>query len=108
MKKVLLFILAIVLTFPIAAQERNINGVVLDPSSEPIGYVNVILYNLPDTTYVTGVITNDQGRFELPAAPSADAIIEVSFVGYQTQYAPALEEQTITLTEGGVNIDEVV
>ncbi|MFR9548106.1 MAG: outer membrane beta-barrel family protein [Rikenellaceae bacterium] len=92
-----------------ALNAQTIKGRVIDQSSEPIGYANVILYNLPDTTYVAGVITNDEGRFELEEAPREAAILEISFVGFETQYASAaIAEQTITLSEGGLSIDEVV
>ncbi len=91
-----------------ALNAQTIKGRVIDTSSEPIGYANVILYDLPDTTYVSGVITNSEGSFELQATPNDNAILEVSFVGYQAQYAPAVSEQTITLVTGDLAIDEIV
>lgn len=107
MKKLaLLSTLALLSATTLSAQ--TIRGRVVDPSSEPIGYANVILYDLPDTTYVSGAITNDEGRFELQAAPSDKAILEISYVGYETQYVTATSGQTVILDEGGLNIDEVV
>ncbi len=105
MKK--LTLLSALLFSAAAINAQTINGSVLDPTNAPISYANVILYNLPDTTYVTGAITNNEGRFELQASPSDSSILEISFVGYETQYAPALSEQTITLTEGGLSINAV-
>ncbi|MFI3265165.1 MAG: outer membrane beta-barrel protein [Rikenellaceae bacterium] len=99
---------ALTLLCTTALNAQTIKGRVIDQSSEAIGYANVILYNLPDTTYVTGVITNEEGRFDLQAAPSDDAILEISYVGFEKQYAPAVGEQTITLANGGLAIDEVV
>ncbi|MFI3316270.1 MAG: outer membrane beta-barrel protein [Rikenellaceae bacterium] len=107
MKK-MLFIFSFVWLTAANVNAQTIKGRVVDSSSEPIGYANVILYQLPDTTYLAGVITNDQGRFEVQAQSSEDAIMEISFVGYQTQYAPAVSDQTITLEEGGLAIDQVV
>ncbi|MFR9534143.1 MAG: carboxypeptidase regulatory-like domain-containing protein [Rikenellaceae bacterium] len=107
MKKLLL-LSALAMLSAAALNAQTIKGRVIDTASEPIGYANVILYNLPDTTYVAGVITNDEGRFDLQAAPSDDAILEISFVGYQTQYTSALADQTITLSDGGLLIDEAV
>lgn len=66
-------------------QNLSISGKLLDnESKEPIEYASVVLYSLPDTTLVTGVITNPAGEFVLTKILKGNYLIKSSFVGYET------------------------
>lgn len=47
---------------------QTIRGVVQDTANIPVSYATVMLYLLPDTTYVSGTITDTEGKFELKSA----------------------------------------
>lgn len=63
----------------------NIRGKVLDKDSgEPLEYATVSLFNLPDSTLVTGVITEANGNFTLQASEGR-YYIAVQFMGFVTK-----------------------
>lgn len=43
----------------------QISGVVVDSHSQPLSYANVSLYSLPDSTLISGTITNAMDSFPL-------------------------------------------
>lgn len=47
---------------------QTIRGVVQDTANIPVSYATVMLYLFPDTTYVSGTITDTEGKFELKSA----------------------------------------
>ena len=70
-----------------AQNNRNasISGKLLDnKSKEAIEYASVVLYRLPDTLMVTGVITNSEGIFSFVDIPQGAYLVKLSFVGYET------------------------
>lgn len=87
---------------------QTITGVVKDTANSPISYATVVLYSLPDTTYVSGAITSREGQFKLTAVESKQLLLQVSSIGYKTRYLPATTDQTIVLEQDVVSIDEVV
>ena len=63
----------------------SVSGKLLDESNrEPIGYASAVLYALPDTTMITGVITDDKGGFSFDGVKPGKYLLRTSFVGYKT------------------------
>lgn len=66
------------------AQEREISGYLIDKDSkEAIPMVTVQLLK-QDSTYVTGTVSNDSGKFVLRAPANERYILKMSSVGYIT------------------------
>ena len=95
----------------------TISGLVRDKAtSNPLGYVNVVLKTEKDSTFVTGVVSGDDGRFVLSGIKPGDYYLEFSFVGYLTKKKPLfvgtlteyLDESTIELSEDAKVLNEVV
>ncbi len=87
------------LTTPIFAQ-TTISSKVQDGQSTPIAYATVSLLH-PDSTLVTGAITDNQGIFSLSTS-AGDYILQVSFIGYHTHcqdIKAGVKNLTITLHE---------
>ncbi|MDR2928932.1 MAG: carboxypeptidase-like regulatory domain-containing protein, partial [Cytophagaceae bacterium] len=67
------------------SQTPSISGKLLDnENKEPIEFASVALYGLPDTTLITGVISNAEGIFSFTEIPQGDYLIKSNFVGYET------------------------
>ncbi|MBK5196314.1 MAG: TonB-dependent receptor [Proteiniphilum sp.] len=100
-----LFLCGILL--PLNAQ---IKGTVTDTNSNPIEFANVAIYSLPDSTLISGTTTDQDGAFLLLADNnnSSNALLRVSFIGYETQTVPALTKQTISLQPDITLLGEVV
>ena len=71
------------------AQQRTIEGKVVDAETNPIPGVNVLVKG---TTQ--GTITDIDGQYRLTADEAAEALV-FSFVGYQTQEVPIGSQSTI-------------
>ncbi len=83
MKKLFLLTAALFLMAVSAfAQEREISGTVIDgDTKEPAMNVTVRLLK-PDSTFVTGGISNDVGVFKINAPADGDYVIKISSVGF--------------------------
>ncbi len=62
---------------------RAIKGSVFDENKEALPFVTVALRSLPDSTVISGTVTDEQGRFMLDKGGD---ILEISMIGYGTQY----------------------
>lgn len=91
---------------PLNAQ---INGTVIDSERNPIPFANVAIYSLPDSALITGTTTDQEGTFSfLDDRNSANALLRVSFIGYETQTVPALSGQTILLESDTTMLNELL
>ena len=98
---------ALLMTVSAFAQNQNIIGHVTDENGEAMPFVNVMLLSLPDSTFIQGTVTDEQGSFRLPTEEK-DCILKVSCVGYQTQYTKAVNGLTIKMTMDAQLLGEVV
>ena len=86
MKKIKDFtILCCLLFMAVAAQAQSISGKLVDEQNQPLSYANVILLSLPDSTFVSGAITDEKGDFRL-MKDEKGKLIRISSVGYLTLY----------------------
>ena len=53
-------------------------------------FVNVVLKKEKDSTFTTGTITNEQGRFSLSGVASGNYIMQLSYTGFATVSQPIL------------------
>ncbi|TKC59975.1 TonB-dependent receptor [Pedobacter hiemivivus] len=117
MSKVLLFAALLFTTF-LKAQTPliTISGLVKDGKSAAIPYVNVALKKQADSSFISGTITNDEGRYTLSGVKNGTYILEVSVVGYKTYKHPTtigvmsafLDLGTINLKEDAKLLEQVV
>jgi hypothetical protein len=92
---------------------QSISGTIVYERNNPLPYVNVVANNPSDSTYVSGGVTKEDGRFVLPLpATNADKayLLVVSYIGYNTttRTCRAGTVGTIVLTEDTKLLDEVV
>lgn len=75
-----------------AAQTASISGKVRDAQSgEPMEYASVALYNSADSGLVTGVITDQSGRFVLDKLSRGSYYLKTHFLGYVTSWSAPIE-----------------
>jgi hypothetical protein len=88
-----------------------------DTLKEPLAYVNVILKkDNPDKTFVSGVITNEEGIYTLENINPGNYILEVFYIGYKTHLdtifvgsnSQYLDLGVIFLKEEASQLDEVL
>jgi len=61
--KALLLLCSLTSASEIAAQ--TVSGKLIDENKQPLPYANVVLLSLPDSTFVTGTVTAEDGTFSL-------------------------------------------
>ena len=102
------FVLSCIILITNYLTATNIQGKVMDENNQPIEFANVVLYSLPDSSLVSGTITNKNGEFSLTANGTEKGFLKISFIGYETQIVPAISGQTITLKVESRLLNEVV
>ena len=100
-------ITAMMMTMMSFAEKQDFGGRVLDEKGEPMPYVNVVLLSLPDSTFVQGAMTDEQGVFKI-VTDINNGLFKVTSVGYQTLYINADEGLTIQMKEDTQMLSEVV
>ena len=90
-----------------ATYAQQLTGRVMDTQNQPIEFANVALYTLPDSSLVTGTITDARGAFTLEGGTAKRAFLKISFVGYETQTIEARPGVTVTLNPESTQLGEV-
>jgi len=95
----------------------TISGLIKDTADKSaVSYVNVVLKTERDSAFVTGAVSNEEGRFTLSNIKPNSYYFEISFIGYITKkqsiYVGSLSEfldvATIELEEDIKTLGEVV
>ena len=100
-KVLLTLVVGLFLSIGAFAQQITVKGVVKDTTGEPVTGANVVVKGT-----LNGVITDFDGNFQLSA--NQGDIIQISFIGYQTQELPAASQMNVILLEDSEMLEEVV
>lgn len=106
MKRKLMLLLAGLFTCIclVTAQNLSVTGIVVsEEDGEPVVGASVLVKG---TTI--GTITNIDGQFNLPNVPKSSKVLQVSYIGMQTQEVPIKATLKITLKPDAQSLDEVV
>lgn len=106
MKNVLITIISLFVFSMVNAQ--TFTGKIVDQQNQPIAFANVVAYKKADNTLITGVISDENGNFNLKTNETS-MYLEISFVGFQSEKITPTTNNvgTIILKEEG-QLDEVV
>ena len=98
---------AVMMSLNTMAKTHDVGGRVTDENGQPIAFVNVVLLSLPDSTFVQGAVTDEQGHFKIVTSTN-EGLFKVSSIGYETQYLKAADGLTIRMKEETQALGEVV
>ena len=98
----------VLLMIAIVAQAQNntstVAGQVLDSESkEPVSQANVRLLSLPDSTYVGGAATTNNGYFALQRVAPGNYVLKITFIGYKDMVHPL----KLTQDTGDINVGQI-
>ena len=69
----------------------TISGIVKDKTAKTtLPYVNIALKKVTDSAFITGVISNEEGRFSLAGIKPGSYLLEFSYAGFSTKREPVL------------------
>jgi len=100
-------VMALFMPMNALAKTQDWGGRVIDEKGEPMPFVNVVLLSLPDSVFVQGATTDDQGVFKIVTDVN-DGLFKVTSVGYHTIYMKAGQDLTIQMKEDTQLLNEVV
>ncbi|TPE44999.1 outer membrane beta-barrel family protein [Pontibacter mangrovi] len=107
---------------PLALSAQNqpsgkVSGTLVEAGNfKPVGFANVVLLSLPDSSLVTGATTDVDGLFILERIPAGRYVLRASMVGYPTKYVsgisitpekPEAALGNITLSAASTQLSEV-
>ncbi len=95
----------------VCVKSQTFTGKVTDADNVPLPYANVVLLSLPDSTFVTGTVSGEDGSFTLQAPTERKPLLaRVSSIGYNTAYKPCTQSDLgiISLAFDTQLLDEVV
>ncbi|MDR2765353.1 MAG: TonB-dependent receptor [Tannerella sp.] len=112
-KTTMVWLLVCGLIGSVHAQNIELIGLVREAkSNEALAFVNAVLQT-PDSAFVTGAVSGDNGRFAIPNVKPGDYRLALSFMGYKTLYievaglAKSLTLPDILMEEEAVGLDAV-
>ena len=79
-----------------AFAQMHLDGKVVDEQGNPMPFVNVVLITMPDSAYVQGTVTDEQGLFDLYTSKRGDQL-KVSSIGYETQFLSPASQMIVTM-----------
>jgi len=113
-KLTLIFFVSVFCLYVNAIYSQNqITGTVRDGADgSPVPYATAALLH-PDSSVVTGVMTNDEGQFVIENVAAGNYLLQVSFIGYEKVYRmvnvpPQSYLGEIRIAEDANLLDEVV
>ena len=92
-----------------ALQAQTLTGKLIDENNQPLPYANIVLLSLPDSAFVAGCVSAEDGTFSLNASCER-RIIRISSIGYATLYKECMGQDlgTLQLTPDARMLGEVV
>lgn len=88
MKLIKVFLFGLIgIILPVSLSAQTVSGKLIDENSRPLPYANVVLLSLPDSAFVNGTISGEDGTFKLEAT-SENQIVKISSIGYKTVCKP--------------------
>jgi outer membrane receptor protein involved in Fe transport len=65
------------------SRRNKISGIILDgTTNSPLEFANVAVYSVPDSSLVTGSITNQKGVFEITGLAEGEYYLAANFIGF--------------------------
>ena len=85
----LTFILFLFFSISNAQISANVSGIVKDKNSNTfLPFVNVVLKKGKDSSFVSGTVTNEEGRFYLSKVNPGTYFLEFTYIGYASRNQP--------------------
>ncbi len=118
MKSVGIVIIILISAISASGQVKvTVSGVIKDKKTQTgLPYVNVMLKTVSDSSFVSGTVTNEEGRYTLNNIAPGKYKVETSYVGYKNikqelligKLSEYIDLGTIDLEESTTSLEEVV
>jgi hypothetical protein len=106
MKRLIVLLMIAAMALPCLAK-GDWRGIVVDENGEPVAYANVAVLSKTDSTVVCGVVTQEDGSFNIVTSET-DGIMMVAMLGYKTVYLAPVDGAVITLCDDSQMLEVAV
>ena len=93
--KLCLTVTLVVALFSYAHSQQTISGQVKDDTGQPVEFANILLFQLPDSTMITGVPTETGGAFQFSKVDTGQYYVQAMMIGYADAFS-----EVVDLTNG--------
>lgn len=86
----------------------KIKGVIVDKkTNKPMEYANVAVYDMQDSTLVSGGITDEKGTFEITGMTYGEYYLQANFIGFQKTEIPdiVLDKNNPLFDSGEIDLE---
>ncbi len=89
-------------------ERSKVSGTLVDEHGDPIPFANMSLLSPTDSTFITGGVSNEAGRFVIPCGVD-EVLVHITRIGYRPLFVSARtgDVGNIVLEAEGVGLDEV-
>ena len=87
---------AVMLSLTSSAKVQDVKGKVIDENGQPLPFVNVVLLSLPDSAFVQGAVTDENGMFNI-VTKQEDGLLKLTSIGYETLFLPYQPTSSLTI-----------
>ena len=63
----------------------DVGGKIVDGEGHPMPFVSVVLLSMPDSSFVQGAVSDENGIFKI-VTPENQGVLKISSIGYQTLF----------------------
>ena len=102
----LLFCIGSIYLFAWTGWAQTLSGRVMDEKGKGIAYVNVVLLERVDSSFVRGIVADENGFFQIENESGKERLLRFSAVGYQDRCTKALSGD-VTLRSTAYAVGEV-
>ncbi len=105
-----LFLITVLLAFSNIVFSQSITGRVIDSDKLSLPFVDIMVINQKDSSFIAGAVTDSLGCFVVKGAKSGARLIKISSIGYKTIVLPIKTDNLgiITLYENVKTLNGVV
>ncbi len=109
-----LVLVLIIFSAPLFGQSKyTITGSVRDSNKDVLPFANLLLLKQNDSSFVKGVVSNENGNYKFDDIDQGSYIILTSMIGYQSAYSELIRVEKdlqleIQLLDHGETLKEVI
>jgi hypothetical protein len=120
LKWIITLLLALFMSYTSWAQKQTLTGQVIlsggEESHNPLPYASISVLLLPDSTFIKGGVTNEQGKFQLDFTrkPQQTYLLKASYMGCESKFYTLPGDKdtynvgTIKMKNASIHLKEVV
>lgn len=103
--KLISVLLSILFPFAANATVPVLGRIIESVANTPLEYANILLLSLPDSTFVTGTTSGEDGYFRFDNLNSGKYLLKISYIGFENRLIP-VDVSAIPVDLGDIQLNE--